>query len=277
MNTIELPCSSLDPETPGRVYLCQVRPGVSCGACCGLYNVADASRPMVYEMLKKRTELFASVNRNYDDVLAFADKIAGIESQNRPIEDFHHCPYIGFMDTDPVSPGCLLHPRASGNNGLDLRGISYYGGMTCNMYFCPSCREIPERYKKILRYAADDWYLFGLLITESEVIKCFFENIEKDIGRLLDPDKTTFSDDFYVTVRSFTNLKIEWPFRKNGILANYFFKDGDGLPAYEDNFSLETRWKPILKAFRSEISCNKDLENAVDLLEITAANLICKI
>lgn len=277
MNTAELPCSSLDPETPGLVYLCQVRPGVSCGACCGLYNVDDASRSAVYGMLQKRTELFASVKRNYEDVLAFADKIAGIENQTRPIEDFHHCPYIGFMDTDPVSPGCLLHPRASGNNGLDLRGISYYGGMTCNMYFCPSCRELPERYKKILRYAADDWYLFGLLITESEAIKCFFENIEKDMGRMLDPDEISFSDDFYMAVRSFMNLKTEWPFRKSGILVNYFFKDGDGLPVYEDKFSLKTRWTPVLKAFRSEISCSKDLESAIDLLERTAANLICKI
>lgn len=274
MSLILTPFSNLDPEIPGKVYLCQVRPGVSCGACCGLYNVSDASRPAIYDMLLKRTELFASVKRKYEDVLAFADKIALIENQRRPIDDFHHCPYIGFMNSDPLSPGCLLHPMASGNNGLDLRGVSYYGGMTCNMYFCPTCRDIPERYKKILRYAADDWHSFGLLITESDVIKCFFENVETDLGRLLEPDEMNFSDEFFEAVRGFINLKTDWPFRKNGILVNYFFNDGIGAaPDIQDKYGLVNRWNPVLKAFRSEISCVKDFDRAVDLLEKTAANL----
>lgn len=274
MSLTDLPFSSLDPEVPGTVYLCQVRPGVSCGACCGLYNVTDASKSSIYGMLQKRTELFASVKRNYDDVLAYADKIALIENQIRPIEDFHHCPYIGFMDSDPISPGCLLHPMASGNHGLDLRGISYYGGMTCNMYFCPTCREVPERYKQILRYAADDWYSYGLLITEKEVINCFFENIEKDLGKNIDPCNIRFSDDFYGAVRSLMDLKIEWPFRKSGILVNYFFNDGIGTaPEIELKNGLPNRWDPVLKAFRSEISCMEEFNQAVCILEKTAASI----
>lgn len=270
----DLPFSCFDPETPGRVYLCQVRPGVSCGACCGLYNVSDASRSAIFEMLKKRTDLFASVNRSYEGVLAFADEIEKTENQSRPIDDFHHCPYIGFMDTDPVSPGCLLHPRAEGNNGLDLRGVSYYGGMPCHMYFCPTCHEIPDRYKKAIRYAAVDWHSFGLIITESEAIKNFFENVENDAAKLIDPEEISKNQKLREALKSFIEIKTEWPFRKDKILANYFFKDGDkGLPS-ENEYASKTRWTPVLKAFRSEISKQDDLAGAVDLLEKTALNMV---
>lgn len=266
-----LPFSCLDKETPGNVYLCQVKPGVSCGACCGLYNVKDASRPSVFALLKRRTELFASAERSYEGVLAFADEIGRIEDQTRPMDDFHHCPYIGFMDTDPASPGCLLHPRASGNNGLDLRGVSYYGGMPCHMYFCPTCREVPERFKKILRSAAADWHSFGLIITEADAVKCFFENVESLTKSLIDPDKIWQDEKIAEAVRAFMDLKVEWPFRRDDVLANYFFKDRKAAP--EDEKALETRWNPVLKAFRSEISNQDDMQRALVLLDKTAMNL----
>lgn len=40
------------------VYLCQVRNGLSCSACCGLYNRVDASRLSLKKILKNRTESF---------------------------------------------------------------------------------------------------------------------------------------------------------------------------------------------------------------------------
>ena len=41
----------LDHRTPGEVYLCQISSTVSCGACCGLYNVKNLSR----EKLTRKT------------------------------------------------------------------------------------------------------------------------------------------------------------------------------------------------------------------------------
>lgn len=34
----------MDKTAPGGVYLCRVNENLSCGACCGLYNVPDLSR-----------------------------------------------------------------------------------------------------------------------------------------------------------------------------------------------------------------------------------------
>ncbi len=256
-----------DTLTPGRVYLCQVSPGISCGACCGLYNVADASRFAINEMLERRTEIFKKTRRDYESIFAFADEIAKTENRNRPVDNFHHCPYIGFMDTEPLSPGCLLHPLAAGNNGLDLRGASYYGGMPCHMYFCPTCHEIPERYKKAARMSADDWWIFGLFITESAVIKCFFENVELCAGKKIEPDSLKNHHAFCSAVRSFMRLKAEWPFRKDDVLANYFFKDIDGYQADMDFFDSENKWTIIFKAFRTRVSSPDDVKTAEGILE----------
>ena len=57
---------------PGGVYLCQVSETVSCGACCGLYNVADPSRTALQTMLAKRTARFVRLPRNMDAILDFA-------------------------------------------------------------------------------------------------------------------------------------------------------------------------------------------------------------
>jgi len=37
--------------------------GISCAACCGLYNAADPSRPGLEAILTRRSEAFATVPR----------------------------------------------------------------------------------------------------------------------------------------------------------------------------------------------------------------------
>ena len=87
---------SIDSGGPA-VYLCQVSPAVSCGACCGLYNIADASAGNIEAVLYRRTAAFARVGRSVDDIYGFQQAIASIEDQNRPFREFHHCPFIGLI------------------------------------------------------------------------------------------------------------------------------------------------------------------------------------
>ncbi|MDA8140544.1 MAG: hypothetical protein M0036_18010, partial [Desulfobacteraceae bacterium] len=88
---------ALDAQVPGGVYLCQVSEKVSCGACCGLYNVADTSRPAMEKMLRARTVRFAQVPRTAAAIDAFARETTAIEPQERPFPQFHHCPFTGLI------------------------------------------------------------------------------------------------------------------------------------------------------------------------------------
>jgi hypothetical protein len=208
-------------------YLCQVGSRVSCGACCGLYNVADASRRSLAALLAVRTRRFAAVPREITAIIQYCRDIQQHENQQRPLPDFHHCPFLGFVGPHRETVGCLLHPLNPQNAGQDFRSLSHYGGMACHIYFCPATRLLPTRCKQILRRVIGDWYLYGLLVTEHRLLRALFAEIEDRLGRRV------FVDDFvhnHAAGRALYNLfllRVSWPFRRPGPLrlVNYFFND----------------------------------------------------
>ncbi len=215
-----------DKKVPGNVYLCQVDETTSCGACCGLYNVACATRESIEAVLKKRTEIFKKTDRTLEGILGFKKRIREMESSDRPYPEFHHCPYIGFMGEDLKRVGCLLHPLAWGNNGVDFRGLSYYGAMACRTYFCSAYHDLCQNHKKIILKAIDDWYLYGLIITETKLLKAFFSKIETMLKRPLTVYEILSEDRRRQIIKNFCLLKINWPYRSvKGRFANYFFED----------------------------------------------------
>ena len=214
-------------KQPSEDYLCQVSDSVSCGACCGLYNVPVASRNALADILGARTELFTATKRTGEAIFQFKKAVEKREKQERPMPDFHHCPFLGLMGSNRAAVGCLLHPLAEGNNGMDFRSVSYYGGMTCHIYFCPSTRLLPVRYKQIVKSVLDDWYLYGLIVTETRLIKAFFEELEARMNRPL------YAEDFIINganrdaLKQLFLLRVSWPFRSSDHqhVANYFFND----------------------------------------------------
>ena len=97
---MDTPTTDMDGST---VYLCQISPKVSCGACCGLYNVADPSYQALEAVLMRQTQWFADVPRTVAGIDAFRIRVEGSEPQERPFADFHHCPFLGMIaDTGTI-------------------------------------------------------------------------------------------------------------------------------------------------------------------------------
>lgn len=214
----------LDPEIPGGVYLCQVSETVSCGACCGLYNVADLSREGLSALLAKRTHRFAGgAGRDLEAVLSFRKWVEDSEPQQRPFAEFHHCPYIGLIGRNPSRPGCLLHPL--GNNGIDLRGISDYGGFACRAYFCPTHDCLSANIKIQIQRAARDWFEYGLIITEASLVQAVLDAAGNATFRQEGPPPDP--DHFMDIMRELMNLKRCWPYRPDHAIGriHYFFND----------------------------------------------------
>ena len=218
---------SIDSGGPA-VYLCQVSPGVSCGACCGLYNVADPSLEAIETMLTRRTRWFADVPRTVAGMDAFKERVAAAEAPQKPFPEFHHCVYLGMIEDAGRRVGCLLHPLAVGNAGLDWRGLSYYGGMACRTYFCPSLKKLPVRWLAALRASMDHWYLHGLIVTERRLLTALFTELERRWGRAIDANDFSSAAPSTALRQTLTTLKLEWPFRRKGApgVCNYFFEDG---------------------------------------------------
>jgi hypothetical protein len=258
------------PEPPGGVYLCQVSETVSCGACCGLYNLRDASRGRLADMLSRRAERFRGTPRTPDAIAAFQTEME--PEDPRPFFDFYHCPFIGLIGDGGRRAGCLLHPLAEGNGGIDYRGLSFYGGLACREYFCPSCRSLPSAYKTLVQAACDDWYLYGLAVTEDRLLAAFFGEAERRLGRPLPADPGRLRPEAVAAVAEFLRLKADWPFRGpcwKGP-AHYLFNDGlHPRPAidYARLGSQRSPHDPILQELETCPRSPAELEDAEGRIE----------
>jgi len=254
------------------IYLCQVSATLSCGACCGLYNLPDLSHEKLEELLSRRSEDFASVARTEEAIFAYQRRNRGPHRLSRPFAQFHHCPFLGFIGGEKRRVGCLLHPNAPGNNNVDYRSLSWYGEFACRTYFCPSTRRLSEVYKAILIENIDDWYDFGLIVTEYALVTGYFRELESRLGRPVQQGDYTRNNPATRSLREFVQLKSSWPYRRdNGPgPCNFFFENGlyprptvfrasDAIPL--------SKYELILKELDTGLSSVQQLEAAEQLLD----------
>lgn len=264
-------------KVPGGVYLCQCGEDLSCGACCGIYNFYFESRKDFFDFIMERTLLFDGVKRDIDSILLFGeDETKRVLKRGKlPFEDFHHCPFAGFMGDDLNKPGCLIHPLAEKNKGADYRGLSYYGGLACASYFCPTCYHVPGERKLIVRECFEDWFEYGLTITEDLMINNLFDNLEKKAGKILLFNDFTMKA-FFLT-SSFLKLKFNWPFKRNNFHpVNYFFRDIDQGFNIDKKYS-SSKYFHILNSFKVLIENKEDLEKAETFIDSKLDDIISNI
>lgn len=209
------------------IPLCQT-PQSACAACCGLYNVADNSRTALQALLSDRTVRFDRVPRFFEAIEAFGrQEMERPPHAASPLIDFHHCPYIGFIDKAQRRPGCLLHPQAPANHGMDWRDLCHYGGFACRTYFCPSHENVSDPMRDLLQAAIDDWYNYGMMITRRHLIafleeRLFSETRNESAGKM----------DRIGMVRKAAALVVDWPYRRDPVRdrVHYFFNDAEAKP-----------------------------------------------
>ena len=143
--------------------LCQ-RGSASCGACCGLYNLGDPSRPEVQALLTRRTAALAGLPRTAVAFRAAAARLSAKEGA--PVfSSVRVCPLLGWLDEAETRVGCLAHPLATG--GVDLRDCGAYDVRTCDAFFCPSHSWLSEEEAELCAEAcAGDPFLYGLVVTD---------------------------------------------------------------------------------------------------------------
>lgn len=259
-------------DETSKIYFCQVSETVSCGACCGLYNLPDLSREKLEILLSKRTEAFASVPRTEDEIYEFQRKNKGPHRLSRPFSQFHHCPFLGLIGGKKSRVGCLLHPAATGNNGVDYRSLSWYGEQACRTYFCPSTQQLPTVYQSILIQAIDDWYVFGLIVTEHALLTAYFKEVESRLGRQVTESDYTQNIGARDALREFAELKSKWLYRRDDSPGpcNFFFENGLYPRAEVFRATPDIRQSPyekILRELESGFASAKELDAADQLLE----------
>ena len=250
-------------DSPYPVHLCQPDARKSCGACCGLYNYQDHSRSYLQNLLEMRTRLLASFGKEFQ-VEEYKREVASFETSPKLLEAICNCEFLGFLDPEKKRVGCLLHP--SQNQGEELRYHSYYGPALCANHFCPSYSYLTAAEQKAVVAVLDDWYLYGLVITDIDFVKEFFRQAQDRMGDCLDPRRLD-DESVQKTVRAFFALKEEWQFAaRNNRLGKYFFSFSEYQIArieYEKKWKIKpSRFDKILVSLSSEFSSLEDVQKA---------------
>jgi hypothetical protein len=236
------------------VHLCQPDAGKSCGACCGLYNYTANSRESLVARLRRRTRLFRETVKGPDNLAEFSQMVRDTEDQTRIYEVIYCCEYIGFLDPGEQKVGCLLHPMQ--NKGADFRDVSFYGRELCDGHFCPSYHYISRDEKLALINIIDDWYLFGLCITDIDLVKEYFRFVSEGVYEM--PHPARFGEEPLKSIAlDFFKLKINWPFRSpaDNRFGKYAFDGRHYMIPYIDYAAIgceKSRFDKIFLSLSSE-------------------------
>lgn len=249
--------------------LCQPGKGKSCAACCGIYNYTDSSPASLSERLGRRTELFHKLGGITQDLELFGRIVAHKEDQRRRFAQIHCCPFVGFLDRQERKVGCLLHPGQNG--GADRRAASFYGGTLCRDHLCPSHHFLTQLEQEVLIEVIDDWYLYGLCVTDIDLVKGYLCRVADRLGW------TPKAEMFCVpavrkAARHFFGFKMDWPFRSNQTnrFGRFYFDGSQYMIRPIDYASLgceRSSYDGIFLSLSSEFRGQKELRQAEALIE----------
>ncbi|PKN69310.1 MAG: hypothetical protein CVU54_11265 [Deltaproteobacteria bacterium HGW-Deltaproteobacteria-12] len=229
--------------------LCQPDEHKSCGACCGLYNYVDSSREALMQRLLARTKRFRTMVQKPGDIESYAAATFAAEDFRKRYEGIYCCEYLGFLETER-KVGCLLHPLQ--NSGLDMRAASFYGQETCAGHLCPSHHFISRNQALIIVKIIEDWYLYGLCLTDIDLVTEYFRILADRIGAELKPE--VFENEFLSNIaREFFKWKITWPFRsfETNRLGKYYFDGSQYMISFIDYAKFGREISSLDKIFLS--------------------------
>ena len=119
--------------------------------------------------------------------------------------------------------------------------------------------------------ASDDWYLYGLVITDIDLVKEFLKHVQNRLGDSVRPSRLK---DFKVrrALQSFFRFKESWKFTASqNRLGKYYFSHSEYQIA---RIEYEKRWKikpshfdKILVSLSSEFETREDILEAECLIE----------
>jgi hypothetical protein len=250
------------------IHLCQPDNSKSCGACCGLYNWEDYSRKTLTALLETNTRLFFSFGEK-PDIYSYQRLQSETVAQQKLCETIYNCEFLGFINKEQTRIGCLLHPCL--HHGDDLRDCSFYGAEMCAGHFCPSYSYLTGSEQAAAATVLDDWYLYGLIVTDIDFVKEFFTVVQNRLGDCLNPER--FAEPAVKNaLHNYFQLKERWKFAaaKNR-LGKYYFSRAEYHLAridYEKEWKIKpSRFNKFFLSLASEFSTEAEVAEAERIVE----------
>lgn len=241
----------------------------SCAACCGLYNVRDGTRDSLLRKLEHRTRMFTKTDRSIAGILKFESSVLESESEKPLNEAIHVCEFVGFVDEQWRTPGCLLHPTAPGNHGIDLRGLCHYGSLACKTFYCPAWQELDAVHLRIILQLIDDWHLYGLVVNDLDFIASVFGLVQDRIPTPLSADQN-LPLPVANLLKQMLAWKDAWPFKADSRIrrSRYHFKKS----AIASDNDYDAQMNTLLDAISFTFDIEEDEAEAKDFIKQTLSH-----
>ncbi|TGK95663.1 hypothetical protein EHQ30_03235 [Leptospira brenneri] len=109
---------------------------VSCGACCGLFNLKLQPKEFKTLLLERTEEFQTTVNFEVRHSFPIFRKNRETKETHIPKKDdmTYNCPFLGYVDTSKQRIGCMIHPIFTGDP--KSQNFSFYGASICQAYDC---------------------------------------------------------------------------------------------------------------------------------------------
>jgi len=253
------------------LHLCQPDNKKSCAACCGLYNYRDGSRGGLERLIRRHTSclrpprpLDAAALRSY--ARRFRPRENG---RAKLFPTIYNCEFVGFLDHSETRVGCLLHP--SQRQGDDWRRLSFHGAALCAEHFCLSYTYLTYQEQETVIRGVDDWYLYGLVITDIDLIKTYCRHLNDRLGYAFAAHLVE-QPSLKEVVYGFFALKVNWPFRaaEPGRFGKYQFSGESYREASIDYERLGLRDSPydtIFRSLESDFAAGDEVKEAERLID----------
>ena len=163
----------------------------------------------------------------------------------------------------------MLHPLL--HHGGDLRTCSFYGAELCRNHFCISFTSLTPAEQKAVICSLDDWYLYGLVITDVDFVKSFFTHVQNRLGDSV-RDERLDKQRYKRALRDYFELKTSWQFSsRTKRLGKYYFSQAEYRIArleYKKTWGMEpSRFDTIFVSLASGFETEDDVREAESIIE----------
>lgn len=208
---------------------------VSCGACCGLFNLKLSPKEFK-TLLSERTSEFQSTV-NFEVRHSFPifrkdreTKEAGISKKD---EMTYNCPFLGYVDSAKQRIGCMIHPIFTGDP--KSQNFSFYGASICQAYDCKNKESIlADLWESLFVEIAKDSVEFSFLAADhifANALEKLFSFWEISMDRMFHEFRLELMDLYRTRLltaaeKNFTSFEINYEsFSEFSALEVYFAKE----------------------------------------------------
>ncbi|SFM81372.1 hypothetical protein [Thermodesulforhabdus norvegica] len=253
------------------IHLCQPDETKSCAACCGIYNFLSNGRDHVALRLQRNRRALQNLTPGKDDVIKSHSLRYRVQDngEGKLFQSIFNCEFVGFLDEHCRRVGCLIHPERLG--GEDLRHYSFYGQNLCRDHFCLSYYYLSLQEQRLVVTTIRDWYLYGLIITDIDLVKAVFRILSDAAGEALDVFLVAESPELSSILLRLWQYKLDWPYRMQGVarLGKYIFKGDEyrevRIP-YGRYHRKVSNFDGLFVAYGSKFGSGRDIDDAEGLI-----------